>query len=63
METVSDFKNIVHDFMRGWDMAPTTFGRLFANDPNLVSRLDAGREPRESTRKKILQRMEEYSGQ
>lgn len=59
--SVEEFKSEVDGFMSKHDMAPTVFGKKFASDPGFVFGLREGREPREKTRAKVIERMRGFS--
>lgn len=57
--TLEQFKSEVETFLARTEMNATEFGRQFASDPNFVFDLRGkGREPRESTREKVLSAMQ-----
>jgi len=55
--TLNTFRKRVEDFIQAHGLSPTTFGRDLAGDPNFVADLRAGREPREATKRKVLDAM------
>lgn len=54
MNEVEAFKDTVEKFISEQEMTPTAFGKKFASDPRFVFQLREGREPRTSTRNKVL---------
>jgi predicted transcriptional regulator len=55
MDEIETFKTTVEAFIAEKNMKPTRFGKEFAGDPLFVFQLREGREPRTSTRKKVLE--------
>ena len=55
--TLTMFKNRVEQFLRDRGVSATSFGRDFAGDPNFVADLRSGREPREATKRKVIEAM------
>ncbi len=55
MSELDEFKTTIEKFIEKTSMTPTQFGKRFASDPLFVFQLRAGREPRTSTRKKVLE--------
>lgn len=54
MSEIEEFKTTVEAFIAKNEITPTRFGKEFAGDPLFVFQLRGGREPRTSTRKKVL---------
>jgi homoserine dehydrogenase len=55
MSEIETFKAIVEAYIANNDtMTPTLFGKRFAGDPLFVFDLRNGREPRSTTRQKVL---------
>lgn len=54
MSELDEFKSTVEHFIEANSMTPTQFGKRFASDPLFVFQLRNGREPRASTRRKVL---------
>ena len=52
----------IDDFLRKWEMAESTFGRLALRDGNLVASLRAGRSPTTRTVARIEAVMESHKG-
>lgn len=50
----------IEKFLRQHDMPPTKFGRLAAHDPRFVLDLRNGREPRETTERRVEHFMNKY---
>jgi 2,4-dienoyl-CoA reductase-like NADH-dependent reductase (Old Yellow Enzyme family) len=57
MMTLTTFRKRVEQFMQDHGLSATTFGRDYASDPNFVADLRSGREPREATKRKVLDAM------
>lgn len=57
MSDVETFKSKVEQYLEAEGISPTLFGRRFAGDPLFVFQLRDGREPRSSTRRRILTAM------
>lgn len=57
MSEIEAFKDQVEEFLRRNRITPTRFGILFAQDPQFVFQLRAGREPRTRMRQRILEAM------
>jgi homoserine dehydrogenase len=55
--TLETFRKRVEQFIAAHGFSATTFGREFAADPCFVADLRAGREPREATKRKVLDAM------
>jgi len=55
--TLNMFRNRVERYIAAHGLAPTAFGKAFAGDPNFVADLRSGREPREATKRKVLDAM------
>jgi hypothetical protein len=51
----------IEKFLRQNDMPPTKFGRLAAHDPRFVLDLRNGREPRETTERRVEHFMNIYT--
>lgn len=51
----------IERFLRQSGLPPTTFGRLAASDPRLVSDLRNGREPRKGLRLRVEHFMNTFS--
>ncbi len=60
METLAKFNDRVSEFIDRTGLAPSRFGFEACGDPNFVTDLRAGREPRESTRSKVEKFMDGY---
>lgn len=54
MSEIDEFKATIEAFIERHEMTPTQFGKRFANDPLFVFQIRDGREPRTSTRRKVL---------
>lgn len=52
--TLEQFRSRVLAYIERNNIAPSAFGRQVLNDPAWVGRLKAGFEPKERTRKKVL---------
>lgn len=61
MSDVETFRGRVERFISDHEMTPTFFGKKFAGDPLFVFQLRDGREPRSSTRDRILAAMEAHT--
>lgn len=59
MSDIETFRAKVESYLEGQKITPTFFGKRFAGDPLFVFQLRNGREPRLSTRRKVLAAMEE----
>lgn len=57
--TLDEFKSRVESFISEEGITPTAFGKQFAADPRFVFQLRGGREPRESTRERVIAAMAE----
>lgn len=54
MNEIEAFKTTVEAYIADKQITPTRFGKEFAGDPLFVFQLRDGREPRTSTRAKVL---------
>ncbi|MFV1644916.1 hypothetical protein VWZ82_12910 [Phaeobacter sp. JH20_41] len=54
-----EFKSEVEKFLSETGVAPSRLGREALNDPGFVSGLRSGMEPREGTRSKVREKMQE----
>lgn len=54
IDQLAEFKKAVRNFLTESGMAESRFGDLACNDRCFVRDLDAGREPRASTQRKVL---------
>ena len=61
MSDIETFRAKVEGYIEGRGISPTQFGKRFAGDPLFVFQLRNGREPRFSTRQRILSAMEQHS--
>lgn len=61
MSEITTFLGQVETFISAHEMSPTQFGKKFAGDPLLVFQLREGREPRTSTRERILAAMQRHA--
>lgn len=59
MSELQQFKNEVEEFIAQNGLTPTAFGKRFAGDPLFVFQLREGREPRSTTRAKVIAAMQE----
>ncbi len=59
MSDIETFRAKIEGYMESREMSPTQFGKRFAGDPLFVFQLRNGREPRYSTRQRILAAMED----
>ncbi|PYB71504.1 hypothetical protein [Rhizobium wuzhouense] len=59
MSDIETFRAKIEGYLESREMSPTQFGKRFAGDPLFVFQLRAGREPRYSTRQKILTAIDE----
>jgi len=57
MTDVERFLKKIERHIKATGMTATDFGKKYAHDPSFVSQLRKGREPRSSTRNKVLERM------
>jgi len=55
--TLNMFRARVERYIAAHNLAPTAFGKMFAGDPCFVADLRSGREPREATKRKVLDAM------
>ena len=55
--TLKMFRNRVEQFLKDRGYSATTFGREMAGDPCFVADLRSGREPREATKRKVIEAM------
>lgn len=58
MSEIETFKDTIEAYIAKAEITPTSFGKRFAGDPLFVFDLRAGREPRTTTRKKVLDAMQ-----
>ncbi|MFC3163089.1 hypothetical protein [Ciceribacter thiooxidans] len=61
MSDIETFRAKVEGYIARQEISPTQFGKRFAGDPLFVFQLRNGREPRFSTRQKILLAMEQQA--
>lgn len=54
MNEIDTFKSTVEAFIAKNNLTPTRFGKEYVGDPLFVFQLREGREPRFSTREKVL---------
>lgn len=57
MSEIENFKSQVEAFIAENEITPTFFGKKYAGDPLFVFQLRQGREPRTSTRNKVVEAM------
>lgn len=60
MDLLDDFKIRIDAFLERTGMAPSRFGQASCGDPNFVSDLRVGREPRLATIRKVDAFMDAY---
>lgn len=60
--TDADILPLIEQFVRQYDVPPTTFGRRAIGDANLIENLRAGRELRRSTEAKVRAFMASHAG-
>lgn len=51
----------VEIYLKAWRVPPTRFGRDVVGDPNFVSDLREGREPRKTTTRRVLDYLDSRS--
>lgn len=62
MNEIDTFKSTVEAFIANNNLTPTRFGKEFVGDPLFVFQLREGREPRFSTREKVLKAISKSEG-